>query len=938
MDDLIRLNTPAEAHYAFLFTDIEGSTARWAEFPDHMGAALARHDALLRDVVRAAGGTVFKTTGDGGHAVFTTVATALEAAVALQARMAAQDFGAVGGMRLRVGVHCGPAELRDGDYYGLVLSRTARIMAAGHGGQVLVSAAAAGAVGDAASGFSLRSLGAHRLKDLGPAEELFQLHAPGLPIAFPPLRALDSRPNNLPLQISAFIGRETELETLRGLLASQKLVTLLGPGGIGKTRLALQAVAAAVEGYPDGVWFVELAGLTEPAQVAPTVAAALNITLGDADDRDEQLASALRGAAMLIILDNCEHLVAAAASLAAALLRRNSGVRILATSRSSLGLPGEQIFELPTLAVPEIDASPTMMAKAAAGYAAVRLFVDRAGLVQPGFRLDADNVADIVAICRRLDGIALAIELAAARTRLMRPKELLARLNDRFRLLTGGGRTSAARQQTLRATIDWSFDLLDEAERVVLRRLGVFAGSFDLDGAEAVISGGPIGTADVLELLAALLDKSLITRLTAQDRPPRYRLLDSTRHYALEKLEEAGETAALQRAHALHMVALFGEARRRYPETDTIVWRADVEPDIENLQAALAWAFCDDGDAGIAIALVARLSPLVTEALIDWGTFRSLGRAAIKKLAPDTPLEDAARLWANLTSDHTATPRAVAASAETAQALFHALGDVPMEGLTAAIAAYYLTLAGDEAGAQVRADVAYANLNKFGPNLTSARILYILAACPSVAARRKQAFPDADDDNIAALKIYRKFNNQTGILEVSANLADKQARSGDYAGAIESTMRSAVQNCARRDWLSLHCDLVNQTTFCLLAGDDAAAARAAREALPYSLEPFDQAWTSAFTGSLALLAARAGALETAAKLAGYTSHVINAVDLDLSQKVEQRVWDALMALFTQAESLATLPAAVRARLMEEGAALSLEAVLNLALEFLPGEA
>jgi class 3 adenylate cyclase len=372
MDDLIRLDARAEAHYVFLFSDVEGSTARWAAFPFHMGAALARHDELLRDVMAAAGGGVFKTTGDGGYAVFTSVAAALEAASALQIRMAAEDFGAVGGMKLRVGVHCGPAEPRDGDYYGLVLNRTARIMAAGHGGQVLVSSAAAGAVHGAA-GFSLRSLGKHRLKDLGPAEEIFQLDAPGLPTAFPPLRALDARPNNLPFQASTFIGREAELAALRLLLESRKLVTVLGPGGIGKTRLALQAAAGALDAYPDGVWFVELAGLSEPAQVVPAVAASLNITLGDGDDRDQQLAAALRGAAMLIILDNCEHLVAAVASLAAAALRRNPGVRILATSRAPLGLPGEQNFALPTLAVPALEAMPGITAEAASTYPAVRL-------------------------------------------------------------------------------------------------------------------------------------------------------------------------------------------------------------------------------------------------------------------------------------------------------------------------------------------------------------------------------------------------------------------------------------------------------------------------------------------------------------------------------------------------------------------------------------
>jgi predicted ATPase/class 3 adenylate cyclase len=930
MNDLIELNARADGHYAFLFTDIEGSTKRWAMFPGNMGAALARLDVVLNDVVRAAGGEVFKTTGDGSHAVFAKVSAALTAAAALQSRMDAEDFGAVGGIKLRIGVHCGPAAFREGDYFGLTLSRTARIMAAGHGGQVLVSAAAAEAAG---IGFSIRSLGMHRLKDLAQAEELFQLTGPGLEAPFPPLRALDETSTNLPLQPGAFFGRESELATLRDLLTEHQLVTLLGPGGIGKTRLALQAAADGLHAYPDGVWLVELAGLTESAQVAPAMAAALNLRLGESGDPGEQLASALRDAVMLIILDNCEHLIAAAASLAASLVRRTPGVRLLATSRRPLGLPGEQSFALPSLAVPDIQALSGITAETAARYAAVRLFVDRAALVQPGFKLDGGNAADISAICQRLDGIALAIELAAARTRLMRPKDLLSRLNDRFRLLTGGARTNAARQRTLRALIDWSFDLLDEAERVALRRLSVFSGSFDLGSAEAVVSGAPIDPADVLDLVAGLLDKSLITRLTAQDRPPRYRLLDTTRHYALEKLEQAGETGALRRAHALNMVAVFGEARRRYPMTDTIVWRADVEPEIENLQAALAWAIGDDGDAGIALALVARLWPVVLEVLIDWGTFRALTRTAIKKLTPEMSREDAAWLWMNLASDHSATARETAASAGTAQALFDALGDKPMEGLTASIAAYYWSTAGDASAAEIPAGIARGILQIVPQNLISARMHYILAAQLWTTARDMPGSAASYRDNDIALEIYKRFRNQTGIIEVSSNLANEQARRGDYAGAIESTRCNAVQNRARRDWRGLNCDLVNQTTFCLLAGDDAAAARAAREALPSSLEPFDQAWTAAFTGSLALLAARSGALETAARLAGYSNHV--SASLDLSETVEQLVWDALTALLVQAERSGEMQGAIRARLMKEGAALSLEAALKLAAEFLP---
>jgi predicted ATPase/class 3 adenylate cyclase len=929
MDELSRINALAEAHYAFLFTDIEGSTARWARFAGAMRAALARHDALLRDVVGQAGGAVFKTTGDGGHALFAGTEAALGAAAALQARLAAEDFTAVDGLKVRIGVHYGPAEFRDGDYFGLTLSRCARIMQAGHGGQVLVSAAAAGV---APAGFALRSLGTHRLKDLGQAEEIFQLAGPGLEEKFPPLRALDARPNNLPLQSSAFIGRDAELAELRALLAKHKLVTLLGPGGIGKTRLALQAAADALDDYADGVFVVELAGVSEGEQVAATAAAAMNITLSGGGAPAEQLASALRGAAMLIILDNCEHLIEAAASVAEAILRRNAGVTILSTSRSPLGLPGEQSFALPTLAVPDAAAIPGITAEAAASYAGIQLFIARAALVQPGFALDAGNAADIAAICQRLDGIALAIELAAARTRLLRPKDLLARLNDRFRLLTGGARTHLPRQQTLRALIDWSFDLLTEPERVAFRRLAVFAGSFDLPGAEAVLPGGPIDALDVLDLVASLLDKSLITRLPAQDREPRYRLLDSTRHYALEKLEQAGEAAMLRRAHAAHMVTLFGEARRRWPDTDMLVWRADVEPEIENLQAALAWAFGDAGDDRIAIALAARVGPVSSQALIARAAALAFTREAMAKFAPDTPGEDAAWLWFLLSHDRSAGVRANAAAAERALALFETLQDRQGAGRAAAMAAFNLVRAGDTARAEGFAEAARAILRTSPPNLNMAIMLSELASARAIAARDATDFAAARRDYAAALEIYETFNDRVVMLTVSGNLADIQARLGDYAGAIENARRNVAEGRARRNWRNLTWDLVNLTSYCLLVGDDAAAAQAAREAVPLVAELDDPQNGADFTGGLALLAARAGAMDTAAKLAGHTNQYYLSAQTPM-QAVEQRVWDALMALFTEAETTGKLPPETTDQHLAAGATLSLQDALKLPLPF-----
>jgi predicted ATPase/class 3 adenylate cyclase len=927
MDHLIDINARADTHYVFLFTDIEGSTQRWARYPDAMGAAMARHDTLLRDGVAAAGGAVFKTTGDGGCAVFARVQAALTAAAWLQTRLGEEDFAAVGGLKFRIGVHTGPAEFRDDDYFGLTLGRTARIMAAGHGGQILVSAAVA-AAGGVPEPYALQSLGMHRLKDLGQAEEIFQLTGPELATGFPPLRTLNARPHNLPEQTSTLIGREGALADLRGLLARHKLVTVLGPGGIGKTRLALQSTAEALENYADGVWLVELAGVSQGEQVAASAAAALNIALSGGGNAAEQFASALRGAAMLIILDNCEHLIEAAAALADAVLRRNPGVTILATSRSPLGVPGEQSFALPTLAVPALEAIAGMTVADAATYAGIELFVARANLVQPGFALAADNAADIAAICQRLDGIALAIELAAARIRMMRPKDLLARLNDRFRLLTGGARTHLPRQQTLRALIDWSFALLSETERIAFRRLGVFAGSFDLSAAEAVLAGRDIEALEVLDLVASLLDKSLVTRLPAAGEEPRYRLLDSTRAYALEALAQAGEAQALRRAHAAHMVTLFGAAEDRYWNTDTLVWRASVEPEIENLLVTLEWAFSDAGDDALATALAARLRPLAQQALLARPTFFAFVRTAITKLTPDTPTKDAARLWSALSGDQSAGARACATASETARALFEMLQDRPMAGLAAARTAFLLLRAGDEAQGRRFAEAARAILPIIKPNLIQAGMLGDLAAYQALAGSDATAMNAARRDYAASLEICEKFNDQSGVLIVSASLAELQAKLGDYGGAITSAKRNVSLSRAQRDWYGLTYSLLNLTSYALLAGDDAAAAQAAREAVPLVIELEDHHIGACFTGSLALLAARAGALAVAAQLAGHTENFWTAHQ-ETMQPIEQRVWDALMALFEAAAAAGTLLAETRIALMAQGATLSLRAALEL---------
>ncbi|HZO88686.1 MAG TPA: adenylate/guanylate cyclase domain-containing protein, partial [Chthonomonadaceae bacterium] len=457
----------------FLFTDIEGSTRLWEQHPEAMRSALARHDVLLQEAIEQHSGHVFKTIGDAFCAAFDAAPSALAAALSAQRALASEDWQAPIRLRVRMALHTGAAEARGGDYFGPPLNRVARMLAAGHGGQVLLSQAACDLLGDALpEGVSLRDLGRHRLRDLQQSEHLYQLLHPNLPADFPPLRSLEAFAHNLPVQLTSFIGREKEMEEIKRLLSTAHLLTLTGSGGCGKTRLALQVAADRVEEYADGVWLVELAAIADLGLVPQTVAVALGVSEEPNRPLGETLANYLRPKSLLLVLDNCEHLLTACAQLADTLLRTCPKVRILASSREGLGLLGEALYHVPSLSLPDEKRLPTL--EQLSQYEAVRLFVERAVLSRPDFAVTAQNAASVVQICSRLDGIPLAIELAAARARALAVEQLAQRLDDRFRLLTGGSRTALPRQQTLRALIDWSYDLLSEAERTLLRRLSVF--------------------------------------------------------------------------------------------------------------------------------------------------------------------------------------------------------------------------------------------------------------------------------------------------------------------------------------------------------------------------------------------------------------------------------------------------------------------------------
>ncbi|HEV2460102.1 MAG TPA: hypothetical protein VGS80_17225, partial [Ktedonobacterales bacterium] len=522
------------------------------------------HDALLLAAIAAHSGRAVDTAGDGCFVVFARAPDAVAAAAQAQRDLATFPWPAGTMLRARMGLHTGTAQVVGERYVGLDVHRAARIAAAGHGGQVLLSAATRELVEDTLpDGASLRDLGARGLKDLQRPEHLFQLVLPDLLADFPPLNALDGNAHNLPFELTSFVGRERELAELQALLLARRLLTLTGPGGTGKTRLALHLAADVVEAFTDGVWLVELAPLADPRLVPHTVAAVLGVREQPGRAMLDVLVDALRPKTLLLLLDNCEHLIATCAQLADTLLRAAPSLHILVSSREVLGIAGETVYRVPSLPLPApVQPRQPHALDALAQNDCVRLFAERAAAASPGFRLTAKNAPAIAQIGRRLDGIPLALELAAARTRVLPPEQIVARLDDRFRLLTGGSRTALPRHQTLLALIEWSYELLTEAERVLLRRLSVFAGGWSLEAAQAV-GGDGLGEAgeEVLETLAHLADKSLVDVEEAMEAAEgRYRLLETIRQYAHDKLLASGEAERVRHRHLEYFVRFAEQA------------------------------------------------------------------------------------------------------------------------------------------------------------------------------------------------------------------------------------------------------------------------------------------------------------------------------------------------------------------------------------------
>ncbi len=592
---------PTTGTVTFLFSDIEGSTSLEERVgTSRYGDLRERHRAILRAAFEANDGIEQGTEGDSFFIVFRSARSAIAAAVAAQRGLAAEPWPEDGAVRVRMGLNTGEAEVAGGSYVGLEINRAARIATAAHGGQILASDATRGLVArDLPTGVSLRELGEFRLRDLHSTERLVQVDAEGLPAAFPPPRTLDARPNNLPTQLTTFIGRQEELDEARRLLATTRLLTMTGPGGTGKTRLSLQLASLVADGFPDGVFFVPLEPVRDPMLVAPRIATAVGILEGGTRAVIETVVEWLSSRRLLLVLDNFEQVIEAASTIAE-LLRGAPDLKVIATSRAPLRISGEQEYPVPGLPTPPDPSSLSGLermslhgsergldAETIGHYAAVRLFIDRAVAVRPGFAVTNENAPAVAGISARLQGMPLAIELAAARVKLLSPDAILTRLEHQLDVLAAGGRDLPPRQQTLRGAIAWSYDLLDDGSRRLLDRLSVFMGGTNLEAAEAICGPAADVGGDLVDGLMSLADQSLVRAEETPDGEPRFRLLDTIRDYAAEHLAERGETDQIRNRHRDWFLTLAETAAIELPGADQRRWLERLELEHDDIRAVL---------------------------------------------------------------------------------------------------------------------------------------------------------------------------------------------------------------------------------------------------------------------------------------------------------------------------------------------------------------
>ena len=876
---------------AFLFTDIEGSTHRWERFREAMSAAVSRHDEILREAIRQHQGYLFKTMGDAVCAAFPTAPEAIAAALDAQRRIASEDFSQVDGLKVRMAVHVGNADERDGDYFGPAVNRVARLLGVGYGGQILVSGAAADlAQEELPAQATLRDLGPHRLKDLTQPEQIYQLIAPDLQQKFFPLRSLEQLPNNLPLQVTSFVGRERDVVEIQELLQKTRLLTLVGTGGVGKTRLALQASADLLDRYPDGVWYVEFAPLVDGSLIPNTVASIFGVTEQPERTLTQSIVSALRNKTALLIFDNCEHLVDGAAAMADALIRGCPKVQLIATSREGLGIAGEIVHRVGSLSPQD----------------ALALFEARANAANTRFAVTESNEPVVAEICARLDGIALALELAATRLKVLSVEQLAAKLDERFRLLTGGSRTALPRQQTMRALIDWSYDLLSDRERTVFRRVAVFAGGWTLEAASEVCSDETIESWDILDLLAALVDKSMVVAELG-DTDQRYRLLESTRQYAAEKLAESGERDHIRQRHADYVFEMMERAGSELQGLPLGVWAVPLAAEIDNIRLAFDWFLGERRG----VEKGARLAELCQELFMETSRPAEMWRwseVALDALGPQGKPELRAPLLRGMAEASSALGKGLTQRlnlGREALELYRSSNDVP--GTARSLLAL---------GAQL---VFFGNLDEGRPLIQEGLERAKASGNRRITAQALALSAYGSDRPLSerterlneAISLYRAAGDERSAARALTWLAEQQFQDGDAASALENVRQAIVIERRRRFRSGLIVSLMNSASYLLWLDDPDAAAQAARESIVLCEEIQDHLDLPICIQHLAYVAAQRGDYATAARLAGFVDARFVQMD-EPRQRTEQMLYDRLMSVLREHLSDAELTAYVKA--------------------------
>lgn len=765
----------------FLFTDIEGSTKMWQDHPVAMPAALARHHAILHQAIAAQRGMVFQIVGDAFHAAFASAFDAIAAALGAQRALFAEVWGEAGPVRVRMALHTDHAEVNTDNYVAgeyvpgeyVSLARTARLLSAAHGGQILLSASTAALVREQLPPeIYLRDLGTHRVKDFQP-QQIFQVTVPELPSDFPVLKTLGSLPNNLPPQLTSFIGREREIEEVKQWLSVARLLTLTGPGGSGKTRLAVQVAADLTEEFRDGVFFIALAPITKPELVASTIAQTLGVPESAGRSILSGLKEYLQPKSMLIVLDNFEQVISAA-PLVVDLLAACSQLTLLVTSREALRVRGEREYPVSPLALPNFTELPPL--ESLSQYPAIELFVERARAIKPDFVLTKETAAAIVEICKRLDGLPLAIELAAARVKVLSPQSMVAQMKHRLRFLTGGARDLPARQQTLRNAIAWSYELLNEREQEFFRRVSVFVGGCTLDAAQAVAGDENLA----LDHLGSLLDKSLLRKIEGSQTEPRFVLLEVLREFGLEQLESSGEQATIRFRHANYFLALAEQSEKQLTGGEQLEGMNRMEREHDNLRAALEWSQSAEGTGDLCLRLAGalglfweahgyfsegreRLSAVLASKI---GRRRTVARAKLLARAAELAYRQ---------SDYPATTELAGESLEISREV------ADEQGIASALIKLgdAATEVGDYATAAERFEEALTIWRQLEDERGMARALINLG----YAALRAGDYQLANARLEEALSLHRYLNDIRGIGFALSGLGDVAVHQGDYARA-----------------------------------------------------------------------------------------------------------------------------------------------------------